>query len=162
MWHKVDAHWINGCIHDGHDLAHFLAKVLKDLSHPHISSCTLYSLMVKKHSLFICLYHTKYESVFLKEKKKKNTEIHLPSSSLLACITSDQAVGYTGNTETRLTTGKAGMWTEISNRVISSWNRNRVIWGPHHNLIADTRKGFASERICCQPKEDDQKTKISN
>lgn len=28
--------------------------------------------MVKRHSLFICLYHIKYESVFLKKKKKNH------------------------------------------------------------------------------------------
>ena len=39
MWHRAGAYWINGYIHDGHDLAHFSAKVLRDLSYSHISMC---------------------------------------------------------------------------------------------------------------------------
>ena len=39
MWHRAGAYWISGYIHDGHDLAHFSARVLRDLSYSHISTC---------------------------------------------------------------------------------------------------------------------------
>ena len=39
MWHRAGTYWISGYIHDGHDLAHFSAKVLRDLSYSHISTC---------------------------------------------------------------------------------------------------------------------------